>query len=221
MEEKSEAQLLHILENEHQFRPEAVRIAKEVLQEKQTTTEAQKNSTTSTSEGIKEESNSFNIDPKYALIAILLFQLLSSFNALPDLVTYIFSFPEIGFLNYLIVGFWFLLQFSVVISAVLILLKKVEGLTLIIVCSLLKLLHIEIGPLVFSNTDYLAVFLKVGTVFGFGFEYGSVETNFAIYRNSVENPFIGINLVTVIMLYWLFKSRELILKKGEFKRLIK
>ncbi|WP_428236903.1 hypothetical protein [Gracilimonas sp.] len=34
MEEKSEAQLLHILQNEHQFRPEAIRIAKEVLEEK-------------------------------------------------------------------------------------------------------------------------------------------------------------------------------------------
>jgi len=34
MEEKSEAELLHILQNEHQFRPEAIRIAKEVLEEK-------------------------------------------------------------------------------------------------------------------------------------------------------------------------------------------
>ena len=34
MEEKSEAELLHILQNEHQFRPEAIRIAKEILEEK-------------------------------------------------------------------------------------------------------------------------------------------------------------------------------------------
>ncbi|MBO6524990.1 MAG: hypothetical protein JJ971_14245 [Balneolaceae bacterium] len=209
--------MLHILQNEHQFRPEAVKIAKEVLAIKQKAPKGEDDSKT-----IKEKVLSISdIDSKYVLYSVFSFQFITAVLLGPDFIKHIFSFPEITFINYLILIFWSSIHLITIISGVLILLKLIEGIDLLIIVSFVKLFLIEIGQFQFWNTDYLAFTILVGSKFGFVYEFGNPTNTLGILRSAVESPYIGINLISVFMLYWLFKIRKSMIERNEFKRLRK
>lgn len=217
MEGKTEAQLLHILQNEHQFRPDAIKIAKEVLEEKKKAPKLDESSKNTTKRALLIS----HIELKYVLYSIAAFQILTAILLGPDFIKHIFSFPEITFINYFILIFWSSIHLITIISGVLILLKLIEGIDLLIIISFIKLFLIEIGQFQFWNTDYLAFTILLGSKFGFVYEFGNPTNTLGILSNVVESPHIGFNVISVFMLYWLFKIRKSIIEKNEFRKLRK
>ncbi len=212
MEEKTEAQLLHILQNEHQFRPNAVKIAREVLEAKRNSSKPiEKEEIEPIQETETQTSKPSRISIRNGLIGLAIFQSLSSVYIVPDFISTLFSFPEMSFLNYLLLLFWVVFHLTVLSSSVLIFFKKNFGIQLALICTILKLFEVEIGSFIYTNTDFLRIIVNIGLTFGIDFDLGTVSNNISILTSSVEYPFIGINLLSVGLLFFLHKAKSQIL----------
>lgn len=194
MEEKSEAQLRHVLNNSGQFRRQAVEAARNVLKQRK---QKEPNESVEKKPEQFEEENSQEttvtqekINPRYSLRAIATYQILGSIVALPTIFS---MYPQVmgQMRNLVILIFFTLLYLGGIVSAWLIFKKRYEGLMAALVFNLFQSFYLQVGAFTFFSTGIFAIMYY----FPAGLNFSILSPSFLMSFVSEGGFVLGFNLI--------------------------
>lgn len=212
IKQKNNGELLHIINNEHLFRPKVVKMAKAVLEERETEKKEQ-GSTSNQADGEYHAlplQDKKEFKPKYTLRTIATYQAISALWVLPFMLR---LYPKLinSWKNTAILSFFVLLYVTGLVSAVLIFRKNKYGIILGCVFNVFQCIYIQLNAFyyfsagIFSLTYVIPLHLKVNI--GSSFTMSFFETGMQA---------IGINLVAFIATFLLFGAYNKFRKEKKF-----
>ena|SRR5690554_6271400 len=210
MKEKNDEQLRHVLQNPNQFSSEEITNAKEILEER-TARPVFLNTTNKENNKPSKSYREKPISPNFSLRAIAVYQLLSSILILPQIFSVTMELNIIQWGVFIVI---ILLYLATLASAILIFQKKQLGLLIGLVTALLQSLQIHIGGFIYYATGFIYVFFSVGNYTGFS--AGIIPSFLVSFEAQTELAFVGINIVSVIAFYLLYRASTYCDESDEF-----
>lgn len=211
MEEKSEAQLLHVLNNSGQFRPQAVEAARNVL--KQRKRNMPEVPVEKKAEPSDEETTEIpeKINPRFSLRAIATYQVLGSLFILPSIFG---LYPQVmsNLRNLVILVFFTILYLTGIASAYLIFKKRYLGLMAALVFNLFQSFYLHIGTLTFFSTGIFSVIYY----FPASLNFSIANPSFLLSFGSEGGFVLGFNLIACTAFSFLMSAIIAFDDSGEF-----